>query len=310
MTAYLVRRLLQSLIVIWAILTVAFLLTRLSGDPVVLFLDNEDLAKPEIVAEARRRLGLDQPLSVQYLRFVESAIQGEFGSSLRHQQPALPLIVDRLPATGELAVTSLLLAVVVSIPAGIYAALKAIQRERVKEAPIMIGTLIGQSVPSFWLGIMLMLFFGVWLRWLPISGRGTPAHLIMPAIALAVGPAAYFTRLVRSGMLEILTKDFITVARAKGLAETVVVFRHAFKNVAIPLVTAIGLSFGRLLSGTVVIETVFAWPGIGRLAIQAVFNRDFPIVQAAVFIGGLIFVVINLLLDVLYVAIDPRIRIQ
>jgi ABC-type dipeptide/oligopeptide/nickel transport system permease component len=297
-------------VIIWAILTLTFLLTRLSGDPVVLFLDTEDLAKPEIVAEARRRLGLDQPLIVQYGRFMEAAARGDFGVSLRHREPALGLILERLPATGQLATVSLLLAVVLAIPAGTWAALQAYRRRRLAAAPVMIGTLVAQSTPSFWLGIMLMLFFGVLLRWLPISGRGTALHLIMPAVALAVGPAAYFTRLTRSGLLDVLSKEFITVARAKGLSGITVLSRHAFRNAAIPLVTAIGLSFGRLLSGTVVIETVFAWPGIGRLAVQAVFNRDFPVVQAAVFVGGLIFVLINLVMDFVYVLIDPRIRYQ
>ncbi|MFW6116336.1 MAG: ABC transporter permease [bacterium] len=308
MAAYLVRRGLQALVTLWVLLTIAFLLTHLSGDPVVLFLDSEDLQHPEIVAEMRGKLGLDQPLPLQYVRFLRKAVVGDFGKSLRHHGSALSLVLQRLPATAQLAGASLFLAILVSVPAGTFAAVKAIQVQPLYETPIMLGTLIGQSTPSFWLGLMLMLAFGLFLGWLPISGRGGIKHLILPAVALGLRPAAYFTRLTRAALLDVLSQDYVTVARSKGLSEWLVLARHALRNAMIPVITAIGLSFGRLLGGAVVIETVFAWPGLGRFAVQAVFNRDFSVVQAAVFVGGLSFVAINLLMDFVYAYLDPRIR--
>ena len=231
-------------------------------------------------------------------------MQGDLGVSLYHHVPALSLILERLPASLELAGAAMLIAIVVSVPLGIVSAVK---RGSIWDVASMLGALFGLSMPHFWLGIMLILLFSVTLGWLPTSGRGTLAHLVMPAIALGLSLMAMFARLTRSVMLEVLNQDYVRTARAKGLAERLVIGKHALKNALIPLVTVAGMQFGFLIGGTVIIETVFAWPGVGRLVVQAIFSRDYPLVQAAVLVLALIFVLVNLAVDLVYLYLDPRI---
>src|SRR5882672_6762282 len=253
----------------------------------------------------RHTLGLDQPFTTQYVSFLWSAVRGDFGESFRHQQPAFGLVLERLPATLELAFAALLLAVVVALPLGILAAL---HRGRLLDVVAMGLAVVGQATPYFWMGIMLILVVSVDLGWLPTSGRGGWQRLILPAITLGTHFAAVLARLTRTSMLEVLGQNFVTTARAKGLAERRVILAHALKNAAVPVVTLIGLQFGTLLGGAVVTETIFAWPGVGRLAVQSIFVRDYPVVQAGVLVLALVFVALNLLVDLLYGALDPRIR--
>jgi peptide/nickel transport system permease protein len=241
---------------------------------------------------------------VQYGRFAARALQGDLGMSLYHRVPALSLILERLPASLELAGAAMLIAIVVSVPLGVVSAVK---RGSVWDVASMLGALFGLSMPHFWLGIMLILLFSVTLGWLPTSGRGSLAHIVMPAIALGLSLMAMFARLTRSVMLEVLNQDYVRTARAKGLAERLVIGKHALKNALIPLVTVAGMQFGFLIGGTVIIETVFAWPGVGRLVVQAIFSRDYPLVQAAVLVLAVIFVLVNLAVDLVYLYLDPRI---
>lgn len=288
--------------VIWGITTVAFFLLRLTGDPTLLFLSPE--APKEAFESLRNEMGFNDPVWVQYGRFLGDAVTGDFGDSIRHKRSAFALVIERLPATVELAAAGMLIAVLLGIPLGILATIK---RNSAFELIAMTLALFGQSVPNFWLGMMMIILFGVALQWLPISGREGFSHLIMPAVAVAVFPMARIARLVRSGILEQLGQDYVRTAESKGLAPLRVLFRHVLVNAAIPIVTLIGLDFGRLLGGAVIVETVFAWPGAGLLAVRAVSERDFPVVQASVFVLGLVFVVINTLMDFVYIYIDPRI---
>jgi ABC-type dipeptide/oligopeptide/nickel transport system permease component len=299
---FLLKRLWHTVFVIIGISAISFFFIHLSGDPVMLMLPG-DASHQEIEA-LRERLGFNAPLYEQYLRFVTRALRGDFGESLYYRVPSMSLLVERLPASLELALAAMLIALVVAIPIGIVSAVK---RGSLLDTGSMLGALFGLSMPHFWLGIMMILLFSVQLGWLPTSGRGTLAHLIMPAVALGMSLMAMFARLTRSVMLEILNLDYIRTARAKGLKERVVIGKHALKNALIPIVTVAGMQFGFLLGGTVIIETVFAWPGVGRLVIQAIFNRDYPVVQAIVLVLALIFVLINLVVDMVYVYLDPQI---
>ena len=305
MYSYLVRRLGRALLALWGISTIVFGVMRLSGDPAVLLLPQEAIR--EDVQRLRHDLGLDEPLLVQYGRFLGHAVIGNFGESLRHKEPAMQLVREHLWATLELALAAFGIATVVAVPIGILAAVKS---NRSYDHIVMSLALIGQSAPTFWIGIMLILGFGLGLRWLPIGGRGTVWHLVLPAVTLGAFAMASIARLTRSAMLDVIRLDYITTARAKGLREGWVIWRHALKNAAIPVVTIMGLQFGTLLGGAVVTETVFAWPGIGRLAIQGIYNRDYPIVQASVFVAAAFFVVINFCIDLLYTLLDPRIRYE
>jgi ABC-type dipeptide/oligopeptide/nickel transport system permease component len=305
MYRYLVRRLGRALLALWGISTIVFGVMRLSGDPAVLLLPQE--ASREDVQRLRHDLGLDEPLLVQYGRFLGHAVTGNFGESLRHKEPAMQLVRDHLWATLELALAAFGIATIVAVPIGILAAVKS---HRSYDHIVMSLALIGQSAPTFWIGIMLILGFGLGLRWLPIGGRGTVWHLVLPALTLGAFAMASIARLTRSAMLDVIRLDYITTARAKGLREGRVIWRHALKNAAIPVVTIMGLQFGTLLGGAVVTETVFAWPGIGRLAIQGIYNRDYPIVQASVFVAAAFFVGINFCIDLLYTLLDPRIRYE
>ena len=303
MLQYTVRKLLHTAFVALGVVTLAFAALRLSGDPAATMLPGD--ATVDQLQALRRELGLDQPIYVQYLQFLGGALRGDFGTSFRHQQPALGLVLERLPATLELAFAALFLAVLVALPLGILA---AIRRGRAVDAAAMGFAIVGQSTPTFWMGIMLILIVSVELGWLPTSGRGVLDHLILPAITLGTQFAALLARLTRTSMLEVLSQDFLITARAKGLRERTVVLRHALKNAGVPVITLAGLQFGTLLGGAVVTETVFAWPGVGRLAVQSILVRDYPVVQAGVFVLALSFVTINLLVDLLYGQLDPRIR--
>jgi len=302
MGRYLLKRLWQTIYVAVGISVISFFFIHLSGDPVMLMAP-QDASMAEI-EKLREQLGFNDPLYVQYWRFASRAVQGDLGVSLYHRVPAIDLIFQRLPASLELAVAAMLMALVVSIPLGI---LSAVKRGSVWDVASMLGALFGLSMPHFWLGIMMVLLFSVTLGWLPTSGRGTLAQLIMPSLALGLSLMAMFARLTRSVMLEVLSLDYVRTARAKGLKERVVIGKHALKNALIPLVTVAGMQFGFLIGGTVIIETVFAWPGVGRLVVQAIFSRDYPLVQAAVLVLAVLFVSINLLVDLIYLYLDPQI---
>ncbi len=302
MLRYLLKRLWHTVYVVIGISAISFFFIHLSGDPVMLMLPAD--ASMQEVEQLRQKLGFNDPLYVQYGRFVSKAVRGDFGESLYYHVPAMELIVERLPASLELSFAAMLLALLVAVPIGI---ISAIHRGSALDMGSMLAALFGLSMPHFWLGIMFIMIFSVKLGWLPTSGRGTPAQLIMPSVALALGLMAMFARLTRSVMLEVLSLDYIRTARAKGLREFFVIGKHALKNALIPLVTVAGMQFGLLIGGTVIIETVFAWPGVGRLVVQAIFNRDYPLVQSIVLILALIFVAVNLLVDILYIYLDPRI---
>ena len=304
MTTLLTRRLLQSLVVVLGVSFVVFFILHLTGDPALVLLPPE--TSPEDVQKFREVMGFNDPFLVQYGRFLAGAVRGDFGQSVRHGEPAFGLVAERLPATFELAGAGLALALVLAIPAGIVS---AVRRNTLLDYVSTVVALLGQSMPTFWLGIMLILLFSVQLQWLPSSGRGTLDHLILPAITLGLFTTARITRLTRSGMLEVLNQDYIRTARAKGVSNPPVVWKHALKNAAIPIVTIVGIELGTLLGGSVITETIFAWPGVGRLSVQAIYNRDYPVVQAAVFLLATTFVVVNLLVDLAYSYLDPRIRL-
>ena len=302
MIRYAFRRLVLTLPTLAGILFVSFMLTHLSGDPTDVMLPP---STPEEVRVAFRVAhGLDRPLAEQFARFAANALTGDFGRSLRFEQPAMELVAERLDATAELALAAMAIALALGIPAGVEA---AVRRGSPADAVIRGVTLLGQAVPSFYLGIVGIIVFAVWLRWLPTGGRDGLASLVLPATTLAFGLVALIARVTRSCMLDVLRQDYVRTARAKGLAEQVVIWRHALRNACIPVLTVVGLQIGLLMGGVVVTETVFSWPGVGRLAIQAIYARDFPVVQAVVFLFASIFVFVNLLVDLAYAALDPRI---
>lgn len=304
MRGYIAARLATAVLVILGVSVVSFFLTFLTGDPAEIMLPPGATAAQ--IAKFRAEWGFDDPITVQYWRFLERAVRGDFGVSLRHGQSSLPLIAARLPATLQLTVTAMLLAIVLAVPLGVLA---ATHRGGKIDLVAMGIALLGQSVPNFWLAIMMILLFAVSWGILPTSGRGGVAHVVMPAVAIAINLMALLTRLVRTTMIEVLSEDFVRTGRGKGLRELAVVTRHALPNALIPLVTVVGLQFGYILGGAVVIETVFTWPGVGLFTIQAILNRDYPVVQAAVFILATGVVLINLAVDLLYLWLDPRIRV-
>jgi peptide/nickel transport system permease protein len=291
------------LVALLGVTCVAFLLVSLSGDPAFILLTPE--AGEEQRAAFRKLYGLDQPLPVQYARYVSHVARGDFGSSFAFNRPAIQVVLERLPATLLLTATAVALGVVVGMPAGVVAAVKA---SGPVDRLVMALVLLGQSVPTFWLGLLMIRIFAVNLRWVPVSGHGTVLHLVMPAVALGLYLAALLARLTRSEMLEALAQDYVRTARAKGLSERVVTVAHALKNALLPIVTLIGLQLGALLGGAVVTETVFAWPGIGSLVLDAILRKDYPVVLAAVQFVAAGFIVINVALDLLYGSLDPRLR--
>lgn len=302
MIRWLVRRALHLLIVVLGVYTALFLLLRLTGDPALLYVSED--AGPAQIQRVREQLGLADPLPVQYLRFLGRAMVGDFGVSLRHNQPALPLVLASLPATLELTGAALFLAALIGVPVGI---LSATRRNSVADHLCLVASLIGQCVPTFWLGIILILILTLDLGWLPSSGRGTLAHLLMPALTLGAYSIARVARLTRSSVLEVLNQDFVRTARSKGLAERVVILRHVLKNAAVTIVTILGLTISTLLGGAVITETIFDWPGVGRLLVQAVFVRDYPIVQGTAFLIAAMVTAVTLVTDALYAWLDPRI---
>jgi len=305
MIEYVVRRLLLAVLVLFGVSVVSFGMMFLSGDPASA-LAGDNWTRQQI-DEFRRIMGFDRPWYVQYRDFIRNAVRGDFGKSLRQHQPVFGLLMDRLPATLQLTGAALLLSVTIATPVGI---LSAVRRNSFNDRAAMLLALAGQSMPVFWVGSMLILIFGVRLQWLPIAGREGLAHLILPAAALGFFSVARNARVVRSSMLEVLGADYVRTARAKGLPGAQVVMKHAFKNALLPVVTLLGLDVGHLLSGAVITETIFAWPGVGRLTVEAVLGKDLPLVQAVVIFLATVFVIINLAVDILYGVLDPRVRYQ
>jgi peptide/nickel transport system permease protein len=305
MPKYVLSRLGEALIAIWGLLTLVFVAARLTGDPAVLMLPLG--ATDADLAEFRHQLGLDLPLWEQYANFLADAVRGNFGESLLHQRPAMDVVLERFPATIQLSLVALVMGMVIGVIAGFVAALK---RGTFLELIAMTTALLGQATPIFWLGIILILVFAVQLGWLPAGGRGTFAHLVLPAITLATFTSASIARLLRSSMIEILKEDYIRTAWAKGLVSHLVFMRHVARNALIPVVTMVGILAGELFSGAVVTETIFSWPGVGRVILLAIESKDFPVVQAGVAVISAMFILINLLVDLTYGLLDPRIRIN
>jgi ABC-type dipeptide/oligopeptide/nickel transport system permease component len=303
--AYVVRRLGQTVFVLLGVTALSFGTLFLSGDPTIL-MASETWTR-EQMEEFRHQMGFDRPWYVQYGDFLSKAVQGDFGVSLKQQQPTFTLISQRMPATLRLAAAAMAIALLIGLPLGVLAATK---RGSVWDNLLMLGGLLGQSLPVFWLGLLLIMVFSVNLGWLPVAGADTPRHLVLPAITLGMFSTAYVARMARSSMLEVLGRDYVRTARAKGLSSRTVIIRHALRNALIPLVTVIGLQFGALLGGAVITETIFAWPGVGSLTIQAIRTKDLPLVQACVTVLASIFVLVNLVVDLLYTYLDPRIRLS
>jgi peptide/nickel transport system permease protein len=304
LSRYLLQRAVQSVVTLVGVSVLVFVILRVvPGDPAKMLLPE---GAPQSAVEAlRRQLGLEEPWHVQYGLFVRSVVRGDFGESFQYRAPALRVVVERLPATIHLTLAAMALTVLGGVAIGIGT---AVRRGSGYDLAGTVLAVLGQSLPNFWLGIMLVLLFGVTLRWLPTSGFLGWEHLVLPAITLATFPTALVARLTRSSMLEILGRDYIRTGRAKGLAERAVVLRHALRNATIPVLTVIGLQIGTLLGGAVITESVFAWPGMGKLTVDAIFFRDFPVVQTILILSATIFVLVNLLVDVLYTVLDPRIR--
>ncbi|MBT3353128.1 MAG: ABC transporter permease [Nitrospinaceae bacterium] len=302
MGSYFIKRVIQAVFLLKLVMILVFLLLHMTGDPVLVMMDTD--ATREDIAEMRKVMGFDQPLWVQYGRFFKGALRGDFGESIEHGESAMGLVLEHFPATLEMALGAFLFAAVIGIPFGCLAAFK--EGSLYDKSCVGITVLI-QAIPDFWLAIMFIMFFSVFLGILPSFGRGGWQHFIMPAFAASTYHLARLARLMRSQMLEVMRQDYIKTARSKGLNEKVILMVHALKNSAIPIVTVLGLDLGILLGGTVIIEVVFAWPGVGRLVIEAISNRDFPIVQSAVFLMASGFVLINLTVDLLYAYLDPRI---
>jgi ABC-type dipeptide/oligopeptide/nickel transport system permease component len=306
MIRYISIRLLFALPALWLILTMVFLLAHIvPGDPVAQMLGEG--ARAEDLTQLRHALGLDLPIPVQYGRYLAGVLHGNLGESFRFQQPVLKVVAEHYPATLELAVVALLICALIGIPAGVLAAHK--RGERTDHA-VGVLTLFGLSVPNFALGPVLILFFSVVLGWLPVSGRGGVSHIILPAFTLGAALAAILTRMVRTSVIEELSADYVRTARAKGVSESGVLFRHALRNALIPILTVLGLQFGTLLAGTIVTESIFSWPGIGRLAVQAIGARDYPLLQGCILLIAVSYVFVNLLTDLVYALVDPRVRFE
>ncbi len=304
MERYIVRRLIQSIILLFIISALVFMLSRLTGNPVALLLTEYSTEEDKILLT--KQLGLDKPLPEQYAIFLVNALHGDLGRSIRGDRaPALQLVFDRLPASGELAVVTLIVSLLIGLPLGVLA---AVMKGSLPDALVRVLALLGQSAPVFWIGIVAMYYFSVQLRWLPSSGYGTPEQFVLPVFALSSFMLAAIVRLTRSSMLETLDSDYVKLARIKGMSEFIVIWKHALRNSLLPVLTYAGIILGRTIAGVVVVETVFAWPGIGRLAYESVMSRDFPVLQAVVLVIAALFLLINLAVDILYAYIDPRIR--
>jgi len=305
MSTYVFRRLIQGFLTFLGVSGLVFVMGHLTGDPIRLMVP--ETATREQREEVRKRLGLDRPVLVQYGIFLGNLAHGDLGRSYLQRQEVSDLVFGRMPATLELALVSMLISIVISIPLGVFVALK-------RNTPWdLLGSalaLIGQAMPNFWFGMVLIVIFSVELKWLPISGRGTFAQLVLPAVTLAMASVGYFTRLMRSCMLDVLGQDYMRTARSKGATERTIVMRHGLKNALIPVVTMVGMQFGNVLTGAFIIEMVFAWPGIGRLGVNSLFERDFPVIQGVIILSSVVFVLSNLLVDILYSILDPRISLE
>lgn len=305
MIKFLFSRILQMIPPLFGLTIILFVLLRIGGDPVAHLVDPE--ASVEEVAKVRAAYGFDRPYHEQYLRQLGRMLAGDFGDSFRFRSPAMPLVLERLPATLELALASMLVALIIAIPAGL---LSAIYQNSLLDLFVTVGSTLGRAMPNFWIGIMLILFFSVQLRWLPVSGRDEAASIVLPAITLGSSIATTLARVLRSSMLEVLRQEYIVTARAKGVSQVMVIMHHALRNALIPFVTVFGLQMAWLLGGAVIVENVFAWPGMGRLILASVQVRDLAVVQAGVFVFALVVMVTNLLVDLSYAVIDPRIRFR
>lgn len=305
MLDYVIKRLLQVVLVILLALTAVFFLIRLSGDPTTQFLPPD--APREQIEEYRELLGFNRPLIVQYGDFMVNAVQGDFGTSLRSQEDALGLVLARLPATFQLAISALVLSLLIAIPLGVISAYK---RNTMFDRIGVALSVVGQAVPGFWLGLLLIYVFAAQLKILPSSGSGTLVHMILPALTLSAYSVARFTRFTRSTMLDVLGKDYIRTSKASGVPTGRLIMKYALKNALIPIITLVALDLGVLLGGAVITEVVFAWPGVGRLLMQALLNRDFPIVMAGIFIIAFIYAIINFIADLLYAYVNPQIRVK
>ena len=304
MQRYILGRLVQAVVVIWGVTVIVFMLGRLGGDPAMLYAPTD--ATERDIEIVREDLGLDKPLVTQYVIFLGKALQGDMGYSFKWREPSLSLVLGRMPATIQLALAAMFITAIISLPIGV---LSAVKRGSILDTFGRLFALLGQSMPTFWFGIMLMLIFAVIIPIFPTSGKGDLSNLVLPALTLGWFPVAAMMRLTRSGMLDVLDSEYIKMARAKGVPENMVVFKHALKNASIPVVTLFSLQILHLLSGAVIVETIFGWPGLGRLVIQAIRGGDFPVVQAGVFVASFTLVLINLIVDILYVYLDPRIRL-
>jgi peptide/nickel transport system permease protein len=305
MKQFVLRRLGYALISLFLLSLIIFSLVRVSGDPAVLLV--EPGASQADLDAIRHQFGLDQPLPAQYWHFMASLLRGDFGHSFYYRTPVLELYLSRLPNSLLLALAAMTFSLLIGIPTGILAAVRV---DRWWDRAGKIFALLGLSLPSFWVGLVMILFFSVYLGWLPSSGSGTPLHIIMPAFALGWYFAAAHMRLTRSSMLEVLGSEYVKLARLKGLPEAIVITKHAFKNALIPVLTLAGINLVVMVNVAVVVETVFAWPGIGRLLYEGIAFRDFPVVQATVILNGVMVVVVSLLVDIFYAVIDPRIRYE
>jgi peptide/nickel transport system permease protein len=319
MTAFIIRRALQAVLVLFLTSLIVFVGVYAIGDPLEVLLPGDATMAER--AQVAASLGLDRPLPVQYLHFMSSALQGDFGRSFVYNRPAMTVIFERLPATLELVTTSLVLSLLIGLPLGLWAGTRP---NSLIDESVMTGSILGFSLPHFWQGMMLIMIFAVWLGWLPSTGRGETGtilgirtsfatldgirHLILPAINLALGQTALIIRLTRSGVQETMPLDFVKFARARGLSETRILMVHVMKTILIPIVTVIGVEFGALVAFAVVTETIFAWPGVGKLIIDSINALDRPIVVAYILIIVTMFILINLVVDVLYTLLDPRIR--
>lgn len=303
MLPFVLRRLMHGLVSIIGASVLIFVISRMTGDPIVLLMPVD--APQALIDQTREAMGLDKPLWMQYLIFAGKALTGDFGNSYRWQMPALQLVLERLPATVELALAALAFSIALAVPLGV---LSAVYRGGIVDNAGKVFAMLGQAMPGFWVGLLLILIFSVRLNWLPAFGADGPLHLIMPAIALGWYPVAAQTRIVRSAMLDVLDSDYIRMGRSLGTPERVLIWKYAFRNAAVPLVTVLGVYFASMLGGAFVVEVIFAWPGLGRTVVEAVFARDFPVVQAGVLFTSILFVTSNLLVDLSYGLIDPRIR--
>ena len=305
MQRYIYKRLLMGLFTMFIIITAVFFLTRVVGkaDPTAIMLPPG--ATLEDQARLKKQFGLDKPVVEQYLIYLKNAVKGDFGMSFRYNQPALELVVSRIPATLQLAVSALLLGLSLGLLIGIVSAIK---RDSIFDRFGRILALIGMAVPEFVMALFLMLFFGVMLKWVPVSGRGGFSHYILPVISMSMVGLAAYTRLSRSSMIEVLNSEYIVMARIKGVPNRVIILVHALKNGCIPVVTILGITFPALITGNIVIETIFSWPGLGNLVMTSIFARDYPVVQVIVMLLSFMVVVMNLLVDISYAYIDPRIR--